>query len=176
MKTSIALIGFMGAGKTVAGEILAKILGKEFIEMDTLVEKKAGKSVPEIFLDVGEIGFRELEIEVTREVAGRKNAVIACGGGIVLNKINIDRLGKECVIICLTATPSEIFKRVSVYKNERPMLAVEDRAGRINELLKFRRPYYKQSADIMVNTSRLTPEAVARRIIEKLREYESQHR
>lgn len=173
MKTSIALIGFMGTGKTTVGKLLAEKLGKEFIEMDALVETKAGKSIAEIFRDEGELHFRELEIEVTRAVSGRKNAVIACGGGIVLNKINVDRLGRECVIVGLTATPSIILKRISGNKDDRPLLAVDDRARRIKELMKSRRPYYERAADVMINTSRLGTEAVARRIIEKVKEHES---
>jgi len=173
MKTNIALIGFMGTGKTAVGKILAEKLGKEFIELDTLIEKKAGKSIPAIFRDEGEIGFRELEIEVTREVAGRKNAIIACGGGIVLNKINIDRLGKECVVVCLTASPAVILKRTSTDKDGRPLLAGADRAQQIMELLKFRRPYYARAADFTINTSRLKPESVARRIVEKVKENEN---
>jgi len=173
MKTSLALIGFMGTGKTVVGRRLAQKLGKEFIELDALIEKKAGKSIPEIFRRDGEIGFRELEIKVTREVAGRKNAVIACGGGIILNTINIDRLRQECVIVCLTASPAIILKRTSGDKDERPLLAVADRLRQIRELLKFRQPFYERSADITVNTSRLKVHAVAGLIIEKLLEYES---
>jgi shikimate kinase len=173
MKTSIALIGFMGTGKTVVGRSLAARLGKEFIEMDALIEKKAGKSIPEIFRQEGEIGFREMEIEVTQEIAGKKNAVIACGGGIILNTINIDRLRRECVVICLTASPAVILKRTSPDKEGRPLLNVVDRRRQIEELLKFRRPYYERSADFIVNTSRLTVESVLARIIEKLREHES---
>ncbi len=173
MKTSIALIGFMGTGKTAVGKILAEKLGKEFIELDTLIEKKAGKSIPAIFRDEGEIRFRELEIEATRDVAGNKNTIIACGGGIVLNKINIDRLGKECVIVGLTASPAVILKRTSAEKDGRPLLAVADRARQIVELLKFRRPFYQRAADITINTSRLGPESVALRIIIKLKENES---
>jgi shikimate kinase len=173
MKTSIALIGFMGTGKTVVGKRLAERLGKEFIEMDAIIEKKAGKSIPEIFRKDGEIGFRELEIAVTRDVANEKNAVIACGGGIVLNKINIDRLRRECVIICLTASPQVIIKRTSGDADERPLLAVPDRARQIEELLKFREPYYKRSADIVINTSRINADSVVERIIEKLEDYES---
>jgi shikimate kinase len=172
MKTSIALIGFMGTGKTVVGKILAEMLGKEFIELDALIEKKAGKSIPDIFREQGEIAFRDLEINVTREVAGRKNAVIACGGGIVLNTINIDRLGQECVIVCLNALPAVILKRTSA-DNGRPLLAVDDRVRRIKELLEFRQPYYERSADVMINTSRVKPATVARRIIEKVKEYEN---
>ena len=134
MKTSIALIGFMGTGKTAVGKILAEKSGKEFVELDALIEKKAGKSIPSIFRDEGEIAFRELEIAVTREVSSRKNAVIACGGGIVLNKINIDRLKQECVIVCLAASPEVILKRTSTDKEGRPLLAVADRARQVKEM------------------------------------------
>src|SRR3972149_1337910 len=127
MKTSVALIGFMGTGKTAVGRLLAQKLGREFIELDALVEKRAGKSIPEIFRQDGEIRFRELEIEAVKEVARRKNAVIACGGGIVLNAINIDRLRQECIIVCLTASPSVVLKRTSADKDGRPLLAVSDR-------------------------------------------------
>lgn len=172
MKTSIALIGFMGTGKTAVGKLLAARMGKEFIELDSLIEQKAGKSIPEIFQQDGEIGFRELEIEVTKEISGKKKAVIACGGGIVLNKINIDRLRKECTIICLMTSPRIILKRTSDDKNERPLLTVTDRASQIKELLRFRQPFYERSADIKINTSKLNTDAVAEQIIKKLREYE----
>ena len=81
MKNSIALIGFMGTGKTAVGQALAEKLGKEFIETDALIEKKAGKSIPEIFRQDGEIVFRELEIAVIKAIAGKENVVIAGGGG-----------------------------------------------------------------------------------------------
>jgi shikimate kinase len=173
MKTSVALIGFMGTGKTAVGRRLAERLGKEFVELDGLIEQKAGKSIPDIFRQGGETGFRELEIEATREITGRKNAVIACGGGVVLNTINIDRLRQECVIVGLTAAPAVILKRTSPDKGGRPLLNVTDRARQIEKLLKFRRPYYERSADIIVNTSRLKVDNVVERIIEKLREHEN---
>jgi len=173
MKTSIALIGFMGTGKTVVGRLLAEKLGKEFIELDALIEKKAGKSIPEIFRQDGEIRFRELEIDTAREVADKENAVIACGGGIVLNKINIDRLKRTCAIVCLTASPAVILKRTSGDKDGRPLLAVTERALQIKELMKFRRPFYERAAEITINTSGMSPDSVAGRIIEILRENES---
>ena len=175
MKTSVALIGFMGTGKTAVGRLLAQKLGREFIELDALVEKRAGKSIPEIFRQDGEIRFRELEIEAVKEVARRKNAVIACGGGIVLNAINIDRLRQECIIVCLTASPSVVLKRTSADKDGRPLLVVSDRLTQIKELIKFRRPFYERAADITVNTSRLNPEVAADRTIERLKENEGFH-
>jgi shikimate kinase len=173
MKTSIALIGFMGAGKTAVAKILAQKLGKEFIELDAIIEKKAGRSIPEIFRQDGEIRFRELEIEAVRQIANKKNAVIACGGGIVLNKKNIDRLKEESVIIYLTASPAVILKRTSDHKNVRPLLDVTDRAKQVKNLLKFRQPLYRRAADITVDTSRLDIVAVADKIMELLKDYES---
>ncbi len=168
MKTSIALIGFMGTGKTAAGKALAERLGREFIELDALIERKAGKTIAEIFQQDGEIHFRELEIEVTKEISDRKKAVIACGGGLVLNKINIDRLKKECIIVYLTASPGTILKRTSLDKNERPLLP--GGLPQVREMLKFRRPFYERVADIKIDTSKLDIDSVAGQIISKLKE------
>jgi len=173
MKTSIALVGFMGTGKTVVGKALAEKLGKEFIELDALIEQKAGKTIPEIFQQDGEVAFRELEIEIARQVSGKENTVIACGGGIVLNRINIDRLRKECIIVHLTASPGVILKRTAGDGDERPLLNVADRALTIRELLRFRKPFYEQAADIAINTSRLDIDSVVRQIISKMKEKEN---
>ena len=173
MKSNIALIGFMGTGKTAVGRALAKRLGKKFIELDLLIEQRARKSIPDIFQKDGEIAFRELEIEAAKKVARDTDAVIACGGGIVLNKINIDRLRESSRIIYLTASPGAILKRTSRRKNERPLLDVPDPAKRIRELLEFRKPFYERAADITINTSQLDINAVAEQIIEKLKEDES---
>ncbi len=173
MKTSVALIGFMGSGKTAVGRALARELKRKFIELDSLVEQLAGKSIPDIFWQDGEIAFRELEIEAVKQIAGEKRAVIACGGGIVLNQINIDRLKKEAVIVYLTAAPQAILKRVMADKVVRPLLQVEDQTATVRELLRFRRPYYQRAADLTINTSKLDVGAVVEQIIAKLKEDES---
>lgn len=171
MKSSIALVGFMGTGKTSVGKALAARLNKEFIELDAMIEQKAGKSIPEIFRQDGEVHFRELEIEVTKAVAGRKNAVIACGGGLVLNKINTDRLSQECIIVYLAASPRTILKRTSADNGERPLLP--GKLLETRELLKFRKPFYERAADIKVDTSKLDIASVVEQIIKKLKEHES---
>ncbi len=163
----------MGTGKTAVGQLLAKKLDRKFVELDWLIEQKAGKSIPDIFQQDGEIAFRELEIEVTKEVAERKNAVIACGGGLVLNKINIDRLRESAIIVYLTAFPRVILKRVSNEAGQRPLLEVDNPALTIRELLRFRKPFYERAADITIDTSKLDINAVAEQIIERLREDES---
>jgi len=170
MKNSIALIGFMGTGKTVVGKVLAERLGKEFLEMDALIEQKAGKTIPEIFQREGEEAFRQLEIEAAKQVSQRKNVVIACGGGVVLNKINIDRLKKESLLVYLTASPEVILRRTSSDTSERPLLKADNRALAVKELLRFRKPFYERAADITIDTSRLDVDSVVAQIISKVKE------
>ncbi|MFC2022013.1 shikimate kinase [Chloroflexota bacterium] len=173
MKTNIALIGFMGTGKTAVGQLLAKKLDRKFIELDLLIEQQAGKSIPDIFEQDGEIAFRELEIELTKKIAREEYSVIACGGGLVLNKINIDRLREGAMIVYLTASPRVILKRTSSEEGQRPLLEVDNPTLTIRELLKFRKPFYERAADITINTSKLDISSVAEQIIEKLEEDES---
>ncbi len=172
MKSSIALIGFMGVGKTVVGKALAKKLNKRFIELDTMIERRAGKPIPEIFRQDGEIAFRELEIEVIKEVSKEKNLVIACGGGVVLNKINIDRLKRESIIVYLAASPGTILKRVLSDGETRPLLNVSDKAAEIRGLIRFRKPFYERAADIKIDTSKQDVDSIVGQIIIKIREYE----
>ena len=169
MKSSIALIGFMGVGKTVVGKALAKKLGKQFVEMDALIEQKAAKSIPEIFEQDGETAFRELEIELAKKVSQGEKQVIACGGGVVLNKINIDRLKKDSIIVYLTASPEIISRRTSSGRVERPLLKTVDKAQTIQELLAFRKPFYEQAADITIDTSTLDINAVVEQITIKIK-------
>ena len=172
MKTNVALIGFMGAGKTAVARILADKLDKELVELDSLIELKAGKSIPEIFRQHGEVAFRELEIEITREVAAGSNQVIACGGGIVLNKINIDRLKEGAVIVYLIASPEVIQQRVGADSTTRPLLAKGDKALTIRQMLEFRQPFYERAADVKIDTSSLDIADTAEAIIARLKEYE----
>jgi len=173
MKTNIALIGFMGTGKTAVGKALAEKLGRSFIELDLLIEQKAGKSVAAIFQQDGETAFRELEIEVTEEVARDKNLIIACGGGIVLNAVNIERLRENARMVYLTAPPGVILKRVANEEGQRPLLEVDNPALTIAEMLSFRKPFYEKAADIKIDTSKLDINAVAEEIIGKLKNDES---
>jgi shikimate kinase len=168
MKTNIALIGLMGAGKSTVGKLLAVRLHKFFVEVDALIEKKAGKPIPRIFLEEGEITFREIEIEVIKEIALQKNQVIACGGGAVLNRINIDRLIKDSVIIWLQASPAAIVKRTGLVAEIRPLLTEMHGVEDVSNLLKTREPFYKMAADFTINTSGTNVNSVAERILKRL--------
>jgi shikimate kinase len=170
MKSNIALIGFMGVGKSTVGLALANELEKRFIEVDGLIQNKAKKSIPQIFKDDGEIAFRELETETIKEVAWHRNQVISCGGGAVLNKINVQRLACDSVIIWLAASPKVILKRTELNDATRPVLkGIVDLEG-IRALLKAREPYYRQAADMKFNTSKLDVPSVVKEIIAGLKE------
>ncbi|GAF89388.1 unnamed protein product [marine sediment metagenome] len=172
MKRNIALTGFMGSGKSAVGKVLAGRLGRRFVELDDMIEETAGRTIPDIFRQDGEIAFRELEIEATRRVSKGADLVIACGGGIVLNMINIDRLRETSRIVYLTASPRIILKRVSIEEGQRPLLEVDNPTLTIGELLKFRKPFYERAADIVIPTSRSSIDRVADLIIRSLKEDE----
>lgn len=172
MKSNIALVGFMGTGKTAVGKVLAKRLDRQLIETDLIIEKIAGKPIPDIFKNDGEIRFREVEIAAIKRVAGKERAVIVCGGGVVLNTINIQRLREKSVIINLVASLEVILHRTSADKTIRPLLKVDAPELRIKELMKFRKPFYDKAADFNINTSKLDIEAAATKIIARLKRYE----
>ena len=172
MKSNIVLIGFMGTGKTAVGRVLAQRLNRKLIEIDAVIEKTAGKTIPDIFKDYGEINFRELEIEAVKQAAAGEKQVIACGGGAVMNTINIDRLRATGVIINLVAGPEIILQRTSGENGSRPLLNTAQPLERIKELQKFRKPFYDRAAEISINTSKLGIDAAADKIIERLKKYE----
>jgi len=165
---NIALIGFMGTGKTEVAKRLAKKLGKKYVSTDELVVKKFGKPIKRIFEEDGEISFREAEIEVCKKVSALDNVIIDCGGGVVLNKINIDRLKKNSLIILLTASPETIAKRIAkkCKGKERPLLKGRNKLKKIKELLAFRKPFYDRAAMYKIDTTNLSIEEVVDRIME----------
>ena len=162
MKKNIILIGFMGTGKTVIGKKLANKLQMDFIELDKEIEKKARKSIPDIFSQDGEIRFREWEIQLCKETSLKENIVVACGGGVVLNKINIDYFKRKGLIFCLEATPQVIYERtMKEGKEKRPLLNNPDPMGTIGKLLEFRAPFYNAAADHRIDTNKDIDQIIA---------------
>lgn len=168
IKTNVALIGFMGAGKTTIGKILARKLNLGLIETDFLVAERAGQSIPQIFETCGEIVFREMEIEVIKEISKKDNLVIACGGGVVLNTINIDRLHQRAAIVYLYTSVEAIIKRIRKDKNFRPLISDKHSDEDIKSMMKFRAPFYRRFADITINTTNRSAEQIAEKIIDRL--------
>jgi shikimate kinase len=169
-KDSIALIGFMATGKTTVGKKLAKQLGQKykFIETDQMIIDDAGKSIPDIFEEDGELRFRELEIQACKKASQLHNVVISCGGGVVLNKINIDYLKRNCHIVLLEASANEIYKRAMEDGQEtRPVIDKKDPKAEIKKVLDFRKPFYDAAAEYIINTEGKEIESIATQIIEE---------
>ncbi len=155
-KDSIALIGFMGTGKTVIGKELVKQLGNDyrFIETDQMIVKMAAKSIPRIFKEDGEPIFRQLEKIACKKVSNLRRTVISCGGGVVLNKENIRNLKKNCHIILLIATLNEIYNRIMKNgKKKRPLVNKENPKKEIENILQYRDAFYRSAADITIDTT-----------------------
>lgn len=164
--SNLVLVGFMGSGKSVTGRILAQRLGRTFVDMDTLIEQREGRSIPRIFAESGEPYFRTLERALVQELAAQQNLVIAPGGGIVLNPDNLRDFAATGRIFCLRASPEWILKRVG-HDTNRPLLQTEDKLGRIRELLAKRQPLYDAIPE-QVETDGKTAEQVADEILARL--------
>ena len=161
---NIVLVGFMGTGKTVVAKGLAKRLKMKFADLDDLIEERESKKISQIFAESGEPYFRQVEKEIVREVSQQKNRVIASGGGVVLDEENIQNLKRNGIMICLSAKPEAILERTKGYLH-RPLLNTEDPKAKIEELLKFRAPFYAK-ANYTIDTSELTIEEVIEKVIE----------
>ena len=171
-KTNICLIGFMGTGKSTSGKLVAQQLGKDFLETDEIIVQKAGKSIPEIFSEDGELRFREFEIETIREASSAIDTVFSLGGGAVLNQINIMYMRQSSVIICLEARPEIIHERIlHDGKETRPLLAKSDPLQEIKKLLAIRAPFYAAATDLTIDTSDNDIDDIVAQIINLYEEY-----
>jgi shikimate kinase len=158
----VILIGFMATGKTEVGRRLARRLGRPFVDIDGLVEAASGKKVADIFASESEARFRELERAAVAEACLVPEAVVATGGGTLLDPENRRRLAAAGPIVCLAASPEEILRRVGDPRS-RPLLndgsAAGDRLGRIRQLLAERAPSYALAAHA-IDTSELSVDEV----------------
>ncbi len=165
---NIVLIGFMGTGKSTIGRLLARRLGRAFIDSDKRIEQEAGISIREIFENHGEAYFRQKEKAMIAKISRYNHAIIATGGGVVLAPENISRLKRNGVLICLTASLETIMERTG-RRNTRPLLENDDREVRVANLLKEREALYT-IADYCIDTSHVSPQQVINEIINFLRQ------
>ncbi len=163
-RTNLVLSGFMGTGKTQVGRVVAKRLGRPFIDMDHVIEARVGMPTWDIFEKRGEPFFREQESLLCRELAARRGLVIATGGGALASDANREALGETGVLVCLSATPEEIIRRVKEAKG-RPMLRGNDLPRRVSALLEQRREAYAV-IPYQIDTTALTVEQVADAVID----------
>ena len=165
---NVALFGFMGVGKSAIGRMLAEKLGLSFVDLDEEIVSRTGRSIESIFDEDGEERFREIEKTVTEEYSALNGQVIACGGGTVIDPENLENLRRGSRMVLLTAEPEVILERVEAEGDARPLLNVDDRLGKIRNLLSKRWPRYIEAADIIIDTSEYTPQVVVSIIIENL--------
>ena len=166
MKTrkNLVLLGFMGTGKSATGRRVAELAGCPFLEMDLELEKRAGRTISQIFAEEGEEAFRRMEAQLAVEWGQRSGVVISCGGGVVLREDNLRALGQNGVLVCLTARPEIILERTGRSKR-RPLLEGEDREKKIRDLLAVRAPFYAK-IPIQIDTSDVHLEALAANLLE----------
>jgi len=153
---NIILVGFMGCGKSTIGWELHKSLGYPFIDTDQAIEKEVGRKISKIFETDGEAAFRKMETECLKQLIEQKTkrTIIATGGGMVTTPENIALLRTLGFVVWLTCSPESIYERTS-RNNNRPLLQCANPHEAIRELLAKRKPLYKASAHLEINSSDL---------------------
>jgi shikimate kinase len=164
---NIALIGFMGTGKTSVGRLVAEQLRFEYLDTDEMIQAQTGRSISDIFKTDGEPAFRTLEQMVVEELAGRAKTVIATGGGLPVNPKNLASLKTHALVVSLWSSPEKIWERVR-HQSHRPLLHDQNPQGKIRELLAAREPFYKQ-ADVLLNTDLRSVREVAQQVVHQFR-------
>ena len=170
MKTedgAIVLIGFMGAGKSSVGRTLARLTGRPRFDTDEMVAGRFGLTIAEIFERHGEDAFREGETGALSDLTEKSSAIIVTGGGIVLRAENVALLKSLGTIVHLSADEETLFHRIS-RRATRPLLQTPDPRRTLAQLLSARLPLYRDCADIEVDTSGLSHEEVAKKVLESV--------
>ena len=149
----IALVGLPGGGKSTVGRQLSRRLGCDFVDTDTVIEKRIGSSIKAFFESSGEAAFRDLETQVLREVCADHRGVLATGGGAVLRSENRQLLKEHCTVVYLRSSPEELHRRLR-HDTHRPLLQVADPLARLRELYAQRDPLYRDAAQFVIETGR----------------------
>ncbi|MGH7507577.1 MAG: shikimate kinase [Longimicrobiales bacterium] len=159
-------MGFMAAGKTTVGRILAQRLGWRFIDFDEEIVQRSGMDVATLFRTRGEMAFRELELRLTAELSSVDTTVLAPGGGWILNPGARERLPANAVLVWLRVSPEEALRRAGESGVERPLLASDDPLGTARALLADREPHYA-TADLIIDVDALAPEGIVNMILDQ---------
>lgn len=164
---NIVLIGMMGAGKTTVGKILAKQLGKTFIDSDEEIQKRTGVKISHIFDVEGEEGFRQRESAVIQDLVRLDNIVLATGGGAVLKPENRQALLENGVVIYLKSGVHDLWQRTR-HDHNRPLLQTANPRAKLQELFEKRDPIYSAAADYVIHTGRQSVQILIARLIKKI--------
>jgi shikimate kinase len=166
-RDNIILVGFMGAGKSVCGRLLARRLGRCFVETDDMIVAGEGRSIPEIFRESGEARFRQLEADTIESLKLKSGDVIATGGGMPCRDGRMELLRELGTVVWLDGDVRELHERAGRIGN-RPMLESRSMAE-VEELYRSRQPYYRR-AHITIDTTGIGADQVVARILAALRE------
>ena len=168
---NIALIGFMGAGKSTVSHCLKDMLAMEEVETDAMIVEAEGMAITDIFAKYGEPYFRNCESNAIIGLQDRRQVIISCGGGAVMRDENVENLKRSSRIVLLTATPKTILERVKD-SNERPILNGHMNVEYIAELMEKRRKKYEEAADIVIATDGKTVIEICEELVQKWNEME----
>jgi shikimate kinase len=157
---NLVITGFMGTGKSTVGRLVARKLGRPFMDTDEELVRRVGMSIPEIFERQGEQGFRHIERRLCRFLSAQGGYVISTGGGMLIDESNREVMLASSFVICLTADPETIMNRLKQDTVERPLLKGDWRG-----LLEKRQPVYDSIPNQLDTTSK-TPEQVADEIVQ----------
>ena len=164
----IFLVGFMGSGKSSAAKKLAAVLGVVPVDMDAAIEERAGRKISDIFAKDGEPAFRALERAMLVELSVKKDIVVSCGGGVVIDPENIKTMQTAGCAVCLDASAETVYERVR-HESHRPLLQVADPLQEIKILMARREAYYK-AIERHVSTDGQSVDAVVMNICSLLKE------
>lgn len=163
----IALIGFMGSGKTTVGKKVSKKMAIPFVDTDEMIVEREGKSIPEIFEQNGEAYFRNCEKEILQTIINTPGKqIISCGGGMAINDANRSLLKEHCLVLWLYATPEATVKRINL--ESRPLLNVENPLEQAIKLFGERKPFYAKASDVIFNTEKFDAESISDKIIDEI--------
>ncbi len=168
---NLILVGMMGSGKTTMGRILAKHLGKDFIDSDEEIQHRTGVTIPHIFDVEGESGFRQRETTALEALLSRNNLVLATGGGAVLSDENRTMMQQNGVVVYLKATVHDLWLRTRNDKN-RPLLQSGNVHARLAELLNQRDTLYQEVADIVIPTGRQSVHGLMLKLVGEIQQYQ----
>ena len=158
---NIYLIGMMGSGKSTVGKTLSEKMHKPFVDLDSEIEKAAGKSISEIFDIDGEEQFRKME---TKQLKQYSESIVACGGGIVLKDENREFINENGIAILLLATMGELTQRLSNSGN-RPLLADDNTEEALTKLWMERQIDYLETANFTIETDGKNPKELTEEIL-----------
>lgn len=165
--SSVFLVGPMGVGKSTIGRVLASQLNMPFFDSDREIEFVTGADIPWIFDVEGEKGFRIREARMIDILTQRQSVIVATGGGAILDAESRKCLHTRGIVVYLRASVNQQLERTGKDKN-RPLLQTENPLLKIKELFKIREPLYRETAHLIIDTSRRSPRSVSQDIVRQL--------